>query len=57
MKELIIKGNNVEIRLENGLNARGEFYYKNGKMYTQANTSWDLSQLMKYKKEIEKALA
>lgn len=53
MKELIVKGNEIELRLEVGT-ARGSYYYKNNKMYLSAKTRWDLAELMKYKEEIEK---
>lgn len=55
MKELIIKGNEIELRLEVG-NARGSYYYVNGKMYLKAKTRWDLAELTKYKNEIENKL-
>ena len=53
--EIIIKGSKVEVRTENG-SYRGEYYYKNDKMYLKANNRYDLSMLMKYKKEISEAL-
>lgn len=55
MKNIIIKGNKVVVEREIG-NVRGEFYYKNNKMYLQADTSYALTILRKFKQEIEQAI-
>ena len=56
MKELIVKGNNIELRLEVGT-ARGRWYIQeNGKIGLSAKTSWDLAELMKHKEEIIKSI-
>lgn len=55
MKEIIIKGNEIELRTEIG-NARGRYEIKNNKINLIAKTSYDLSILIKYKKEIESKL-
>ena len=56
MKEIIINKNQIELRLENGLNARGEYYVKNNNIYLKAKTRWDLAELIKYTEEIEKEI-
>ena len=56
MKEIIINETNIELRLQNGLTARGEYYIKNEKVYIKAKSPWDLEELIKYKEEIRKEI-
>lgn len=50
--KLEIKGNEIELKLENGTEVRGSYYTKNNNIYLKSDKAFDLSILMKYKKEI-----
>lgn len=50
--EIEIKGKEIELRLENGTEVRGSYYTKNNNIYLKSDKAFDLSILMKYKKEI-----
>ena len=56
MKEIIINKNQIELRLENGINVRGEWYIKDKNVWLKSKTPYDLSILVKYEKEIKKKI-
>lgn len=52
--KIILRGNEIEMTLENGTEVRGSYYYKDNNIYLKSDKAFDLSVLLKNKKEIIK---
>jgi len=56
MKELKINGSKIEFKNQLGDTIRGEYYIKDNKIYFKAQTAYDLSVILRNKKEIIKLI-